>query len=1302
MSDTPTILLVPIRLDAWYLGASQQPIYPLANFARRQYSQVNPNWPNLSSELLVQPPDGAQNLYTDSFPAPQVSGLQLHWALPDALTVGYTEQGRAKFPAVPNRWLITRRSDGQATAQWVVESDYLHLAEPDAALGTLKPRNAITFPVTPPTTGDVRPSCRYMGRAVPFATWKTDDSGEYLPEQSPFPLTAVGYGDPIFAAYYPNCFSVFGFADTEVAAGAESVYDVLGWYQDPDSPTAPDCLRRFAGLTDPCAALQAEFHWTLQNRPASFPQLTVCYARLRVDPGKVASGLPAKQLSLAVGNTGTEALSAYLTRQIDSDNRGILEEQLEALSLSASLRGTELDLGARFSEARHQKGFRAAGGGTLWAVEQRGTATTKTAASRQASHEEITLPPELAALLNELNRVQQACDETRNEIVAAQRRLFGEWWKYMYVKYTDSNSLPPIDPCDQYPATACIQKFIQHTSMVFLNERSTSLAALTASLAAAQAALDQALAAANLGAELQAAKVELFRVERPAPRYWQARDPVVLIAGAAAVSTPRHGEDAAATPSGLPCTPFLLNQTDGDAPQNRGVLPRYFNQILDKVQELLESNPTQPFLGYQHQTEPPWHPILLDWEAHLWPNLSETQPWPNPEPIFKAFGSDFITASYSLPENAGDLQLTAKLEPGSAAENTYYGRCILTPHASRQTRYNLERYLLDVTLLDCWPGGIESNEIKTFGPRLATWYETVLGHNPSSPAPPQTSGADYERDFAVWCGEQHPFRQEGNGQLVDGHCAAQYPGKPIAGGKFFKDSTAAEQAQDPVYTAIRALGQLPGLQILSQSLGGFDDALLGRFRELQIPIEEPNEDINSSDTRFTSAVRDLVGGQNRSEPRDAAYFLPIRSGLMKLAGLTLVDTFGQQLAFEENELSELSVAETLTAAGHAGYVHLPPRLTQPARLELRWLAADHGDMEMNSHPATTPICGWLVPNNLDNSLMVYDGAGAALGSIQQTAAWEPAPGAGPRMVAEQIPNPHLRKLVAALHAAPGAGQEACRQQFLANLLTALDTGLENIDPLSFAQHEALALLMGRPIAVVRASVALRLAGLAAVNENWCVFEHDLDTLFGSPGSSTSENCDCDDVKADDYADCRTSNSFTNVQFPVRIGEYEQLDDGVIGYWIEDGTGYGNGTFYAPQSADNPDPQIQTHAKAPLNLLLAPGDPPLLLTLLIDPRGKVHATSGIVPAKVLEVPPDQYAQTLKKIAVTFLTAPVLTDGDPVHLPLPAEAGYQWSWLTRPDGATWRESFEIAATSTQPVSGATPKLIEGWLKLRPRKA
>src|SRR5438105_5713040 len=55
----------------------------------------------------------------------------------------------------------------------------------------------------------------------------TNEKDEYYPK-----LTAVGYGEPTFAAFYPNCHSVFGFhdADSKSAPPAGVRYDVVGWY----------------------------------------------------------------------------------------------------------------------------------------------------------------------------------------------------------------------------------------------------------------------------------------------------------------------------------------------------------------------------------------------------------------------------------------------------------------------------------------------------------------------------------------------------------------------------------------------------------------------------------------------------------------------------------------------------------------------------------------------------------------------------------------------------------------------------------------------------------------------------------------------------------------------------------------------------------------------------------------------------------------------------------------------------------------------------------------------------------------
>ncbi len=82
----------------------------------------------------------------------------------------------------------------------------------------------------------------FCGRKLPWALWAAETSRalshpeDYLPE----PLTAVGYGDPTFAALYANCRSIFGLHDAYAGPTEDLRYEVLGWYSDPSQ----DCLAR--------------------------------------------------------------------------------------------------------------------------------------------------------------------------------------------------------------------------------------------------------------------------------------------------------------------------------------------------------------------------------------------------------------------------------------------------------------------------------------------------------------------------------------------------------------------------------------------------------------------------------------------------------------------------------------------------------------------------------------------------------------------------------------------------------------------------------------------------------------------------------------------------------------------------------------------------------------------------------------------------------------------------------------------------------------------------------------------------
>ncbi len=252
---------------------------PSADFSRLPYrnkqtaEEVNTDAAYIS-ESIVAPPFRGKTLRLGK-------GIHLHWAMPDALTQGNSRKAKGDrqlmtFPALPDRWCVTRsdKAKGVVQKQWIVASDYLH---PEFYFEHIPPQGSVTFPVPVASDSQHGQPFRYLGRswqATPTTKdWPTDlAEGDYLNsfaakldkdpdiKQAMAPgLTAMGYGDPSFAAFYPNCFSVFGHHDEDIdtpEAFAKVTYDVVGWFDD---PVTRDSLRNPANTPSPMDdAIQAQ------------------------------------------------------------------------------------------------------------------------------------------------------------------------------------------------------------------------------------------------------------------------------------------------------------------------------------------------------------------------------------------------------------------------------------------------------------------------------------------------------------------------------------------------------------------------------------------------------------------------------------------------------------------------------------------------------------------------------------------------------------------------------------------------------------------------------------------------------------------------------------------------------------------------------------------------------------------------------------------------------------------------------------------------------------------------------------
>jgi len=108
---------------------------------------------------------------------------------------------------------------------------------------------------------------------------------------------------------------------------------------------------------------------------------------------------------------------------------------------------------------------------------------------------------------------------------------------------------------------------------------------------------------------------------------------------------------------------------------------------------------------------------------------------------------------------------------------------------------------------------------------------------------------------------------------------------------------------------------------------------------------------------------------------------------------------------------------------------------------------------------------------------------------------------------------------------------------------------------------------------------------------------------------------------------------------------------------------------------------------------------VVLTMLVEPHSKVHATTGLLPRKDVGMQREWITGGLSKIAPTFRFGPVLIDPQRVRMPIAAELNGSWSWDHRTDVTTWADDPVTHATQEAILADDPPVASEGWLKLNP---
>jgi hypothetical protein len=567
------------------------------------------------------------------------------------------------------------------------------------------------------------------------------------------------------------------------------------------------------------------------------------------------------------------------------------------------------------------------------------------------------------------------------------------------------------------------------------------------------------------------------------------------------------------------------------------------------------------------------------------------------------------------------------------------------------------------------------------------------------------------------------------GTLVTYRGAVVLSKKPLVSLTQQIDRYLAEFPQDAAGLELgQARDYLAGRKVMSQALDTFSSAQTLRTTIPQIPVADlvhtPDVVTNTIrgfitatpgdswyDTGFNAITAISTGSQ-------ALYnFGPLRAGFLEVMQLTIVDVFGQVMTLSATRTPAGALTVTPTAdlspqpgdTANAAKAYLPPRALAPARVDAHWLSAAHNTgvpsvttdfVEVNDHPATSPVCGWIVPNHLDVSLAFYDEGGSPIGSFglehgvsrYRTRAGNTANTLSDPVLAlaadigpadgTPLVNPHVARLMWFVSGQPAG--------FLTDLMGTIEDSDQFINPASFGQDASLSVLVGRPLAIVRTVQSISTAG---------------GVLPASQGNTAAGDALGRAVAGRwyDYAQRQagTCAGLDQVRIPVRLGDLTNIDDGLVAFLPEAAGAAPYSVVYSAAAPENGTSGVLRPGPDTIELTL--NGPPLTFTALVDPRAPVHVTTGVLPTATMAIPPDQYLRAMQQLAVTFTAWPLLTGQgalsgqDGPCVPLPDITGFGWSWILfgqAPAPLAPQPAPDI------PSYGYSPqRLLEGWLDLVP---
>ncbi len=1246
-------IIVPIDVQALSVSASGVP--PMLASGRVDYSKL--------AARSYQPVPIAATCDTTTATRAALPGVHLHWALPGALTCHAdwsafvpTMTAPGLLPA-PDMWVVVRINPALPPTSpdflqsWVVESSYCGLTRPSGY--------AATMPIV--ADGQANPLSSpfgYLGRSTPFSpgNWPPSDPNLSTLFEG---LTALGHGLGHFAGAYQDCSNVFGLYDPQGESVTAPVsYLVVGWYNTPSSD--PLSTPRTAG-----EVLQY-LNWQVTGAGASDAMPTQTLFAGFVSGVGAADASPALPYStptltpatIAVGASVPSALSALVASSEDGGSAE-LARILTAFQYGRLDLADNPDAAPEIEDMLHRLSFRAESGHPLTVITPR--------AGQQAAS---LSPPDavIGAQLQSLTAQEIAAAQLSRQAEALSTQLSLDWQNYA-VQVCDPNSTNPaietvmttlLDPqlFDQPPAAGLSVSQVIDAVNAKLQEANAT--------AAAQRQTLEQLCGSDPALDDSAQPTGYHVNTAISPSYFTPLPPAFAVTSPALECPDRIG---------------------GSLPGNATPLPvRSSGQILSGLTIAASSGitggatATIATSGFTSGLNLPdtlngtlvgqliVETILTD------PNLAAT-----------------LSDAASAPVTAAAL--------ASALTGAWQDDAVPTGFAYADVQGDSAPALppsLGVTL---W-------SVNPWLPLFLQWSGTVVpfGTATSDAAfDPDTILSNYQLSNADT--ELVPIATP---KLLDG-VSARFGGlgtlSPNSSIALAQALAQAVKSSVPIDIPAQALADIQAMlvdtPIHTGILSNLYDQALQQSRAPQLPPVGWLQGSGSSPyAAFATAMTAAATPSGVGLPINFASpntLLPIVGGAMTQFQLTVIDCFGQraELPLEIVWPTDEVLAVPSDLEGVSADFLLPPRIALPARLLAQWEIPSDGAALLDNpvSPVSNPVRGWILPSFVEQSVVLYDASGTPLVEVMGAGgfAWRTVPGSPlPPEAGDGSPGDLLAALnalgtvdaafIAFVGQMTGFNDAADGSDFAA-FVTLLGDIAPTIQPSLAIQDPASLALVGRPLAVVCASIDASLRGTPPVDQSPSAFNAFVGAMQGAAAADPPS---------------RDTSGVMAVALPLLVGDDARQDDGLYGFFLDDGT------FCA--AYDTPPNGAVSGATSQVSLTL--GGAPLALTMLVDPAAPVHFATGVLPVVSLSVPTSYYRAAIAAMTFAMPLGPVLTaypsganGGLPLVLPSFGQGDWTWVQPTQITGTMqWAAPVPTQALPPNQVAPAGPPLLlDGWLSL-----